>query len=301
MEDGLPTGALSLEDNPTIVGITEKITDPPDPGDDDPTPEGTIEGSGGVRFVPIDALISTRKEERAKATAALSAKDTELAAAKEKAAKYDELAGYVEQARPIIERVRANPSLASDPPAKVETPKPMSEAEAVEYAKDFDLYKTDGTPDVDRAQRLVAREQARAEKAAQAAIAPFQANDVKRTSDAMFQHIAAFKDANGHQVDKGELTKIWEGIPAELSSQPNVAAILYDLALAASIRAGKYKGSQPPGPGAVVPTGSLGDGGKVRVELDQVGSKFARAADIKTADFEKTSARFKPGQVNSLE
>jgi len=302
--EGLPPGALSLEDNPTIVGITEKTNDPPpagDPGDEDPTPEGTIEGSGGVKFVPLDAVIAERTGRKA-ATKENAELKTKLTAAEQKAAKYDELAGYVEQARPIIERVRANPALANDqPPARVEAPKALSDTEAVEYAKDLDLYKPDGTPDVDRAQRLAGRQAELASRSAQAAIAPFQANDAQRASHAMQQQIAAYKDNNGHTVDAGVLKEIWAGIPPELSAKPEVAAVLYQMALGQSIMQGKYGGLKPAGPGAVVPTESLGGGGKVRAEIDQTGAKFARAADIKTADFQKTAERFKPGQVNSLE
>jgi len=300
-EDGLPTGALSLEENPTIVGITEK--DPPAAdADDDAVPDGTIEGTGGVQFAPVKAVISerTQRKEAQKEAATLK---TQLAEAQAKAKQFDELSGYVEQARPIIEAVRNRPDLveaAKKPATPAEAPKPMTDAEAIEYAKDFDLYKTDGTPDVDRAQRIVGREVERAARAAQTAVAPFQANDAKRTSDAMFNHIAAFKDANGHMVDRGELTKVWEIVPPELSAKPEVAAIIYDLALAASIRAGKYKGTQAQQP-AVLQTESLGGGGKVTRELDAVGAKFARAADMKPGEFAKQSERFKPGQTNSLE
>lgn len=290
---------LSLEE-PEIVGITEKTDPPPAVVDEEPTPEGTIEGSGGVKFVPLQAVIAERTQ-RKEATGKLAAKDAEIAALKTKADRLDAIANEWQQLEPVLTKVRNGefvPRAAAPPP---EAPKPLTDAEAVEYAKDLDLFKTDGTPDVDRAQRLAARQEALASRSAAAAVAPFQANDAKRTSDAMFNHIASFKDANGHMVDKGELTKIWDVMPPEMSSKPEVAAIIYDLALAASIRAGKYKGTQAPGPAPVVTTESMGGGGRVRTELDQVGAKFARASDIKTADFLKTSEKYKPGAVNSLE
>lgn len=300
-EDGLPAGSLSLEDNPTIVGITEKEPPAADPGDEDPTPEGTIEGSGGVKFVPLDAVIAERTGRKA-ATKENAALKSQLTEAQEKAAKYDELKGYVDQARPIIERVRANPALANDPPqAKVEPAKALSDTEAVEYAKDLDLYKPDGTPDVDRAQRLAGRQAELASRSAQAAIAPFQANDAQRASHAMMQQISGYKDNNGHTVDAGVLKEIWAGVPPELSAKPEVAAVLYQMALGQSIMQGKYGGLKSPGPGAVVPTESLGGGGKPRAEIDATGLKFARAADMKNADFQKTAERFQPGRVNALE
>lgn len=300
-EDGLPSGALSLEDNPTIVGASPAVA-AAEP-DEDAVPEGTIDGSGGVKFVPLSAVIAERtgRKEASKQVTALTEK---LTAAEQKAAKYDELAGYVDQARPIIEAVRNRPDLveqARRPAPAPETPKALSDAEAVEYAKDLDLYKPDGTPDVDRAQRLAGRQAELASRSAQAAIAPFQANDAQRASASMLQQIASFKDASGHTVDTGILKEVWAGVPAELSQKPEVAGVLYQIALAQSIMQGKYKGTQPPGAPPVVVTESLGGGRQGPKELDAFGAKFARAADIKPAEFAKQSERFKPGQTNSLE
>ncbi len=302
-EVGLPAGALSLEDTPTIVGITEKDPEPADPGDeDDAAPTGTIEGSGGVKFVPLDAVIAERTGRKA-ATKENAELKTKLTAAEAKALKYDELAGYVDQARPIIEAVRNRPDLveqARQPKVEPAAPKPMTDAEAIEYAKDFDLYKTDGTPDVDRAQRIAARHADMAQRSAQAAIAPFQANDAQRASHAMKQQIGAFKDSQGFTVDAKVLDEVWAGVPAELSQKPEVAGVLYQIALAQSLMQGKYKGTQPTAP-PVVTTESLGNAARAPKELDAFAQKFARAVDMKPAEFAKQSERFKPGQTNSLE
>lgn len=304
--EGLPAGALSLEGEPALVGAITERPDPPaaEPVSDDETvPDGTIEGTGGVQFAPVRAVIAerTQRKEAQKEAAALK---TQLTEAQAKAQKYDELAGYVDQARPIIEAVRNRPDLveqARRPAPAPETPKALSDAEAVEYAKDLDLYKPDGTPDVDRAQRLAGRQAELASRSAQAAIAPFQANDAQRASTAMLNQLATFKDANGHTVDTNILKEVWAGVPAELSQKPEVAGVLYQIALAQSIMQGKYKGTQPPGAPPVVVTESLGSTRQGPKEIDAFGAKFARAADIKPAEFVKQSERFKPGQTNSLE
>lgn len=302
-EMGLPAGALSLEENPTIVGITEPQADPaPDAAAEESVPDGTIEGTGGVQFAPVKAVIAerTQRKEAQKEAAALR---EQLTAAQQKAQKYDELAGYVEQARPIIEKVRNRPDLvamADQPRPDPVAPKPLSDTEAVEYAKDLDLYKPDGTPDVDRAQRLAGRQAALAAKSAEAAIAPFQANDAQRASADMRRQIAGYRDANGYTVDPAVLNDVWAGVPAELSQKPEVAGVLYQIALAQTIMQGKYKGTQPAAP-PVVPTESLGSRGAVQKELDAFGQKFARAADMRPSEFAKAAERFKPGQTNSLE
>ena len=68
MSEELPAGAMSLEE-PTVVGA---ISDPDTaaPAEDEAVPEGTIEGSGGVKFVPLSAVIAERtkgKESKAEA------------------------------------------------------------------------------------------------------------------------------------------------------------------------------------------------------------------------------------------
>lgn len=303
-DNALPSGSISLEDEPAIVGLGQPETPEPDPvaADDDSVPDGTIEGTGGVQFAPVKAVIAerTQRKEAQKEAASLREK---LTAAEQKAQKYDELAGYVDQARPIIEAVRNRPDLveqAKQPRAEPAAPKPLSDAEAVEYAKDLDLYKPDGTPDVDRAQRLAQRQEALASRSAQAAIAPFQANDAQRASATMKAQILGYKDSNGHSVDAGILNELWAGVPAELSAKPEVAGVLYQMALGATVAAGKYKGTQAQQP-PVVQTESLGNRGGVPKDLDVFGQKFAKAADIKPSEFAKASGRYVPGQTNSLE
>ena len=129
--------------------------------------------------------------------------------------------------------------MADQPRPEPTTPKPLSDAEAVEYAKDLDLYKPDGTPDVDRAQRLAGRQAALAAKSAEAAIAPFQANDAQRASAVMKQQIAGYKDSNGYTVDPGVLNEVWAGVPAELSQKPEVAGVFHQIALAPTMMPGK--------------------------------------------------------------
>ncbi len=300
----LPAGSISLEDEPAIVGLGQPDPAAPEPAapDDDTVPDGTIEGTGGVQFAPVKAVIAERTQ-RKEAQRERDALKEQLTAAQQKAQRYDELAGYVEQARPIIEAVRSRPDLVEQArhPRQESAPKPLSEAEAVDYAKDLDLYKPDGTPDVDRAQRLAQRQELLAQRSAQQAIAPFQANDAQRASHTMKQQILAYKDSNGHTVDAAILNDLWAGVPAELSAKPEVAGVLYQMALGATVAAGKYKGTQPPGPPPPLQTESLGSRGGVPKDLDVFGQKFAKAADIKPSEFAKASGRYVPGQTNSLE
>lgn len=301
MSEDLPAGMLSLEEEPAIVGPVS-TPDPAaaDPGDEDTVPEGTIEGSGGVKFVPLSAVIAERTQ-RKEATKALSAKDAEIAELKGKAEEWDRMRPAVQAAMPLIEKVKGRADIMAmlDKPAEAPaTPQPLSMDEAVEYAKDMDLYKPDGTPDVDRAQRLAARQEKIAERQAARAVAPFQANDVQRLSETHKATLMAAKDAAGQTVDPTALESIWSIVPAELSAKPEVAQILYLAAKGLGAHTGKGAPARSAPP---LVTESVGGGRAPEKELSEVEARFARASGVSTADFKKASAAFKPGAVNSLE
>lgn len=296
MSDELAPGAMSLEE-PELVGpVTQTTNEPPAQTDDDAPPAGTIEGSGGVKFVPLGAVL----EERTKAKAAKAERDTlktELESVRGKADQWDRAKAQVEQALPLIEKMKNRPDLMAQldkPPAQAETPKPLSDTEAVEYAKDFDLYKTDGTPDVDRAQRIAARHEALADRRAEAKVAPFRQNDHQRASADIKAKLLTYKDHGGNVIDPAALEQVWGIVPPELSARPEVAEVLY--LLAKGIQSGKP--GKPAGPGPVLQTESIGGGGKVDSDKP---SRFATAAGIPQAEFRKTSSAFKPGAVNVLE
>lgn len=288
MADELAPGAMSLEE-PELVG---PVTQSPDP--DDAPPPGTIEGSGGVKFVPLGAVIEERTKAK-EAKAATAALQTELDSVKGKADLWDRAKAQVEQALPLIEKMKGRPDLMAqlDRPAPT-TLQTLTDTEAIEYAKDFDLYKTDGTPDVDRAQRIAARHDAMADRRAEAKIAPFRQNDHQRASADLKAKLLVYKDASGTTLDPQALEQVWGIVPPELSARPEVAEVLY--LMAKGIASSKPEKARGPGP--VLQTESIGGGGKV--ESDKP-SRFATAAGISQAEFKKTASAFKPGAVNVLE
>jgi hypothetical protein len=298
-DEPLAAGAMMLEDHAEVVGpvgaapaAVETVTDA-----EDAVPEGTIEGSGGVRFVPLAAVIAERTG-RKEATKQLATKDAEIATLKGKAEEWDRVAPAVQAAMPLIERIKGRPDILAllDKPAEAAAPaKTLSDADAIEYAKDLDLFKADGTPDVDRAQRLAARQEAIAAKQTQAAMAPIHATDAQRASAGLKQQLLAVKDAEGHSIDPKALDSIWSIVPPELSAKPEVAQILYLAAKGMAAHAGK---GAKPGPGPVLQTESLGGG---KVPDGDKPSRFATAAGIGQAEFRKTTSAFKPNAVNVLE
>lgn len=286
----LAPGTVSLEENalPPEVETPETPPETPPPvaqSSDEPDPEGTVVNPGGEKLVPLSALAAARQ-------AAREAKE-QVAALKPKAEKVDQIVSEWQAAQPLLERARQQ---TAPPPA----PKgPLSEADAVEYAKDLDLYRPDGTPDVDRAQRLAARQQAIAEKQAQQYVQPLIQHTAESQSRANFEQAAAFRGDQGIQADRGILQQIWSGVPAEMSAQPHIARVLWSQAVAESLLQGKIKVGAATVPPPVV-TESLG-GSTTKPALSVQERRFADAAGITTKTFEEISARFKPGERNSLE
>jgi hypothetical protein len=291
MSDELPIGSMTLEgdDGGEIVGAP--ITTPVEAAE--PEPEGTVEMPTG-KVVPLAALQSEREGRKAAAAEANALKER-LTAAEAKAAQLDQIAGEWAQVQPLINSVRNG---TYQPPAPPKVEQTLSEAEAIDYAKDLDLYKPDGKPDVDRAQRLAARQERLSQQAAARAIAPLHATEAQRASDDMRQRIAGLKDATGFQVPAEFIDQVWKVVPAELSAQPNVAGVLHRVALAEAILAGKHPAMKAGAPPPVVPTASLGGGRQGEAPVD---SRFATAAGISQKVFKETAAAYKPGHSNVLE
>lgn len=301
MSSELPAGAMSLEpdEDTAIVGA---VADPTVPlvDADDADPEGTITIPSG-KVVPVGAVQAERGR-RKEAEKALTAKDAEIATLKAKADKYDQVEPQIRAAMPIIEGIQRRPDLVAqlNQPAPVakEAAGPLTADEAVEYAKDFDLFTPEGKPDVDRAQRIAKRHETMNARSTANAIAPFAQNEAQRQSQTLYRQVASYKDAQGNTVDATILKNIWNLIPAEQSSKPEVAGVLYRMALAEQMIQGK---GPKPGLPPVVQTEGVGQRTTQNTTITGIDTQMMKAAGIAEKDYTATASRFKPGQSNSLE
>lgn len=291
----LAAGAVSLEEEPQ--GAPPPVVEPPPPAQmpppvatEDADPDGTVEGSGGVKFVPIGALAAARQ-------AARDAK-AEAAALKGKADRVDQVVSDWQAAQPIIEKARQMVNSQPPPPKPAG---PLTPEDAIEYAKDLDLYKADGTPDTDRAQRLATRQQAISAKQTEQHMAPLLQHTAQGQSRANLEQAAVFKhQQSGIQADRTILEQVWSSVPAEMSAQPQIAAVLWNQAISQTVLQGKWKpGGAPPPP--VVDTASLGGGGGAPSALTSIDHQFRTAADMSEKDFTATREKYQPNRVNSLE
>lgn len=302
MEQEQATMAVSLEEpglpqpeTPPAAPVETPAAQTPPPNPDDLEPEGTIAAATGEKFVPLGA-VKAERERRKAAETTLSAKDQEIAALKEKAQRFDEAKDYLDRAKPYIEKAKADLQKQHTPP---EPQGPLSEAEAVEYAKDFDLYTPDGKPDVARAQRIAARNEKLSERKAQQAVAPLIQTEAQRQANFIRANLLSRPiDKTGAKVDQAAFDKLWAEVPPEQAIQPGVADIVYLAALGMQYQAGRMPAPALP---PVVPTEGVGSGAPKEQALTSMSQRFQQASNMKPHDFKETREKYTPGVPNSLE
>lgn len=289
----LPAEALSLEESnetpePQPAPPPEPQAATPPPNADDAEPEGVVVNPSGEKLVPLSALAAARQATRdAKA---------EAAALRPKADIADKVYHEWQAVQPLIQRAQQAAQSSPPPAAKG----PLSESEAVDYAKDLDLFKPDGTPDVDRAQRLAGRQEALAQRSAAMMVQPFAQQTAHSQSQANLSQAISWSEKQKTGIDRGIMERVWAIVPPEQSARPDVAGILYRVALAESVMAGNYKApSTPPPP--LVDTASLGTRDAVKTSLNSIDQAFRQAADIPEKRFTETREKYQPGRSNSLE
>ena len=294
--DETAVASMSLEPAEMVnPGAPAAETPPPAPETPPPPapvaedePEGTIAAADGQKYVPLGA-VKAERERRKEAEGKL----TELEPLRQKAQKYDEAKDYLETARPYIEKARADLQRPQTPAVD-----PALEAEAIEYAKDFDLFTPEGKHDVARAMRIMKRNDERSAKQAQQAVSPILQTEAQRQSLGLYQHYLNQPEVNGVKVDPKFLAEQWQMVPQEISADPKVAQVLFINAIGRQILSGHKPISAPPPP---LVTESVGHGRPSEVTLTEDSEKFLRASGMQPKEFKETRERYKPGQSNSLE
>lgn len=283
-------------------GVVSVEEDGPDPVPDPPAPPPPIAAApetpaeedtpaevesvevAGKKYVPVGALIGERKQRQA---------------LQEKANKADQLEAYVNDARPWVDFLKANPDLLKPrqqaPPAPAE---PTTDPQAESLAKTLDLYTADGKPDLSRAQTLQQLITSTAQTIADKAIGPVHERNHQDQSARNFQIALTVKDADGRTPSPESLTHIWRTMSAEQTANPNVASIL---ALTAMGLDRVSKKNPPPAPAhAPIVTESLG-GSVRRPSLSQLETNIARDRGISEAKWQENTKGFVAGRPTTLE
>jgi hypothetical protein len=308
----LEDGSMSLEPDDTGTAQPPKpapappvepvaaapLADAQSAPDDDAEP-----GPSDVQtMVPLASL----KEARAHMKT-LKAQIAELEPLRGKAAESDRMIETVQRWKPIIEAIQARPDLieqARRAPAPDPVEASISEQEALEYARDIQLYDAAGQLDVKTARRALARQNrvamTAATQAAQAVVAPLQRQNSTREADSLLQRAAAVKDKHGRSVDAKVLQQFWSVLPPDVASNPEVASVLYFAAKGYAAHNG-LDDPPPPPPPPVVPTEAPGGRMPTLGTLNDLDRRMARDLGRKPAEYSAIAARFKPGQMNVLE
>lgn len=202
-----------------------------EPGDADnaiPTPDGE-------RLVPIGALAGARKQAREIRAELANLKpqaeraqalESELAQAQAKVQAYEDLIRQHAAAQP-----QAQPSAPTE-----------DEGELREIATTLDFYKTDGTLDLDRARKLSAITEKKAEKIAnqrlEAEVGPMKATATQSRSNYMLERAIA-TEVNGQKADPTVLKTLWQRLDPSVTSTEEGAKWVFMSALGASLASAK--------------------------------------------------------------
>jgi hypothetical protein len=306
---------VTLEgDEPSIVGPQAAPADvapaPAPAGDEDAEPEGITIDLRGSKMVPLEALQAERgrrKEYQAQVKAAESLK-AEVDALRGKAQTAEQVTAWVEQVRPLLEKLKGQPDLVKaimsgqpvgQPQAPPEQAGPLSPEEAEDLARTMELYTAEGKPDLARAQKMAGKMAKLASGQAAAAMAPVTAAMAEGQSGTLRQQYAGLRDKAGRTVNPDVLQKMWQLVPSNLVAQdPNVAGVLYYAAKGYAAHHGMDEPAPPTSlPIVTEPAGGHQTAARALSDLDR---RFARTMDSEKK-YTETSARYKPGQINILE
>jgi len=283
----------------TAQPVEETVLDPntpvpqadatPPPGDDDPE-DGVVEAVSvaGQKMVPLAELIKLRRE--AKATKA------QLAQLQPQIEQAQRVWQEVEEIRPYVEQIRANPDLVRSVQTRQSAPQtiqPEHDQDAIDLAQDMGWYVPQtGELDVARGQRWLQKLDQRAARKAQAEIEPIRQQSVQGQAAVMRQRVAAIRDKTGAPVASEEsLNQVFSMVPAELSANPQVAFVL----TMAAAGFDKYSGRAPQAVQAQQParpvadpiyTESVGRRGAAQVSEDllRIGSRLGLTeSELKTS------------------
>lgn len=173
-----------------------------------------IEVPDGDKLVPLSAVTRLREKlkDAKQGTNEAVALKQQLEAAQAQNAALAPLAEAFKalQAAPQYQQPQQQPPAAQQPTEDV------GELEAI--AKDFDFYKTDGTPDLDKARRVQARTTKQATQIAQAQTAPLVQNTLAGRAQ---ENLARAKATTLPGTTEGADPQILDSLVSQIASQPN--------------------------------------------------------------------------------
>jgi hypothetical protein len=238
-----PPAALNVEDDAAVDAAIQV---------------NAIQVPDGEALIPSSDVGKVAQSYRAQ----LKAVKTELANAKEGSAKIPQLEQQIAQLTQAVQQmqpyVQAYQQIAAQPQTPVAPKEPeIPDHEAEQYARTYDLYKPDGSGqlDLDRGRKIVtdmrriAKEAAT--EAARSEVAPIQQQTVQAQAKHMLDRAKNTVLPNGAKVDASMLEYVWSRVPAEVTSTPEgaqqafLAALGYTVGMAKPEQMAEWAKPQP--------------------------------------------------------
>lgn len=272
---------------PEPVAPTAPVVDPIEQ-----EPEDAVEIEG-QKHVPLGTLIAERREKQG---------------LKQKADQFDQLAGYVNQVRPYIDFLQANPGLMTrtaehTAPTPVTTTQP-TDAKAETLARLLDLYGADSKPDTARAQVLLTMIDDAADAKSDAKVRPLQESTTRDRANFMYQRALVTKAPDGRAVDRGVLDAIWSRTDPTIAATEEGAAGIVALALGLSVMQGTSPAPAAPIAAplqAPLHTDPAGGRNQTRAPLSVLDQHIAKIRNLSDKDYAERAKGFTPGRPSQLE
>lgn len=294
--------ALSLEDAPAGAQLeSQPIAQPAEPAaepEEAALPEGIADPDG--RIGPIIAAERRRVREATERRV----REQELAPLQQAAQERDQLRAALAEVRPIIDQVRQHGMPKPPEPAPAESRIPDERAER--YARRFELYRSDGQPDIGRAKAILAEQQEEisraAREAAQEIVGPITSQSAQAASRQNLERLALQRDPDGQPVlgrlvDAQTLAQLWAKLPPELTQHPEVAELVFEAAIGQSVRKGGRVSRPERGPIVSEPSG--GRSAPAWQPSDSF-KKMARDAGLTDKDVAASAKTFNPTGTNVI-
>lgn len=219
----------------------------------------------------------------------------------EKAQKADALEAWQRENEPALRFLQNNRDLLiqrAEPPAAAA---PSIDPDAREAALLMDFYKPDGSPDDERGAKWLALQEKRANRVAEAQMAPIRQRTQMDQATANYNLARQVKDANGESPSDASLQAIWRQMPPELVADPSVAGVMAALALGLDRLNAPKRGPVVPMPPPALVTESSGGHPKARPSLSPLEERIAADRGVSATKWQEHTRGYQPGRAMTLE
>ncbi len=288
-----PENLINVEDDtPEPAPVAEAV------------PEAPAEAAAPEVEEEIDlATVDPKDEGRVRGLIAALAREREKTRSlKPLAERAQQVEEWYRQNQPYVDVLKANPDLWKRPQQAPPPQEEQVDPDVVEYAQTLQIYKADGSGQLDlkAAAKLLSIAENRAEKRAKAAVEPMQQQSYQTRSQANFQSALQIADSDGNKPNPRTLQAIWRNMPVEYTADPQVAGMLAAQALGLDSIQGRQKRVPPPGKPALE---TESGGGEIRkgAPITDFERRVAANRGIKPEAFAKLTEGFKSGRTNVIE